>query len=154
MALPVLRNGNQPVTAEPAGMGPFEDLERLHAQISQFLGSWWPFPSYLAGPFTPPADIEETDDAYLVEIELPGVQKGDLDIEVSGRRLSVRGERKQKERSGVLRRQQRTVGRFEYEVVLPGEVADSEVEANLSDGVLTVRLPKPAHDRPRRVPVN
>ena len=104
--------------------------------------------------FTPPADVEETDDAYLVDIELPGVRKDDLDIEIAGRRLSVRGERKEKERVGILRRRERTVGRFHYEVTLPGNVEDSDVVANLDGGVLTVRVPKPASERPRRIHVN
>lgn len=99
------------------------------------------------------ADVEESDDAYLVEVELPGVKGDDIDVEVAGRRLTVSGERKERERVGILRRQTRTVGRFHYEVVLPGDVAEDEVEAGLNEGVLTIRIPKVAADRPKRIPV-
>lgn len=155
MALPVRRHSNQvqPTHGEPSRFDPFSELTRLHNQLSEFLDSWRSFPSLLTEGFTPPADIEETDDAYLVEIELPGVKKENLDIEVSGRRVSVHGERKEKERVGMLRRRERTVGRFAYEVTLPGDVADDAVEAHLDEGVLTVRLPKPEHERPRRIQV-
>jgi HSP20 family protein len=104
-------------------------------------------------PFTPLADLEETDEAYVAEIELPGVKLQDLSVEVAGPRLTVSGERKERERVGILRRRDRTVGRFHYEVLLPGEVDDDHVEASLREGVLTVRVPKPAGQRRRRIPV-
>jgi HSP20 family protein len=105
-------------------------------------------------PVHPPADVEETDDAYLVDIELPGVRKQDLDIEIAGRRLTVHGDRKEKQRAGILRRRERTVGRLDYEVTLPGNVEEDGIVANLADGVLTVRVPKPESERPRRIAVH
>ncbi|MDQ4090659.1 MAG: Hsp20/alpha crystallin family protein [Actinomycetota bacterium] len=105
------------------------------------------------GAFTPLADVEETDDAYLAEIELPGIGSDDLSVEVAARRLTVTGERKEKERVGILRKRTRTVGRFHYEVLLPGEVDEENVQASLEAGVLTVRVPKPVSQRPRRIPV-
>lgn len=54
---------------------------------------------------------------------------------------------------GILRRRERVVGRFHYEVVLPADVEEDGVEARLDDGVLTIRLPKPVNDRPRRIQV-
>ena len=67
--------------------------------------------------------------------------------------VTVTGERKERERVGILRRRTRTVGRFRYEVLLPGEVEEDGVAASLHEGVLTVRVPKPARERPRRIPV-
>jgi HSP20 family protein len=108
----------------------------------------------LDGPLMPPADVEETDDAYLVDIELPVVRKQDLDIEIADRRLTVRGERKEGQRVGILRRRERTVGQFQYEVTLPGTVDEPGITANLDDGVLSVRVPKPVNERPRRIEVH
>lgn len=150
MALPVRRHAERNQTAR---LEPVRDLERLHDQLSDLLDSWRTLPGLLADGFTPPADVEESDDAYTVEIELPGVKREDLDIEVSGRRVSVRGERKEKERAGILRRRERTVGRFAYEVTLPGEVIEDQVEAHLDEGVLNIRLPKPETERPRRIQI-
>jgi HSP20 family protein len=94
------------------------------------------------------ADVEETDDAYLVEIELPGVKRDDVSVEVAGRRLTVSGERKERERVGILRRRTRAVGRFHYEVVLPGDVEEEGVSASMDEGVLTLRVLKAASGRP------
>lgn len=158
MALPVRRThrSEHPDTAErpdTGGWEPLAELDRLTHQLGAVLDTWRQLPSMVADAFRPLADVEETDDAYLAEIELPGVDRGDIEIDLSGRRLSVRGERKEKERVGIWRRKERTVGRFAYELSLPGDVDDEHVEANLDGGVLTVRLPKPVHDRPRRITI-
>ena len=148
MALPVRRD-----EAEVTRWDPFSELSRLNQQLQRYVERWSDLPS-LTGGFTPLADVEETDDAYLVEIELPGVKRDDVSVEVTGRRLTVSGERKERERAGILRRRTRTVGRFHYEVVLPGDVEDEGVSASMDQGVLTVRVPKPASERPRRIPIS
>ena len=119
MALPVRRKQEHP---DRRGFDPLGELGRLNQQLSSYLDSLRQLPDVLAGAFTPLADVEETPDAYAVEIELPGVKKDDLDIAVAGRRLTVTGERKERERVGTLRRRDRVVGRFHYEVTLPGDV--------------------------------
>ena len=151
MALPVRRGDEE--RAELGRPDPFRELDRINRQLASFLDSWRQVPDLLGEGFTPLADVEETPEEYRVEIELPGVKHDDLDIEVAGRRVSVRGERKEKERVGILRRRERTVGRFSYEVTLPGDVDEEGVEAQLDEGVLTVRLPKPESERPRRIQV-
>lgn len=152
MALPIRRGAETPAPA--AGVDPMGELERLNRQLAGYLDLWRQNASLLDGLFRPPADVEETDDAYIVDIELPGVRKQDLDIEIAGRRLTVRGERKDKERVGILRRRERSVGGFQYEVTLPGNVDDDGIVANLDDGVLAVRVPKPPSERPRHITVH
>ena len=152
MTLPVRRN-----PADAGRWDPFAELDRLNQQLARYLERWDDLPS-LAEGFTPLADVEETDDAYMVEIELPGVKRDDVSLEVGGRRLTVSGERKERERIGILRRRTRTVGRFHYEVVLraraPGDVNGDNVSASMDEGVLTVRLPKPASQRSRRIAIS
>jgi HSP20 family protein len=60
------------------------------------------------------------------------------------------GERKERERKGILRRRTRSVGRFRYEIVLPGPVNEDGVSAALDDGVLMLVIPKTATDGDRR----
>lgn len=97
--------------------------------------------------------MEETDDAYVIDVELPGVEKKDVDIEILGRRLVISGERREQERVGWLRRRTRSWGRFLFDVTLPDDVDEEHVEASLNDGVLHVRVPKSSSDRRRRIDV-
>ena len=151
MALPVRRDKHD--VAEATAWSPLQELERLNRELAGYLDSWRRLPDLFGDGFTPLADVEETPEAYVVEVEVPGVRREDIDIEVAGRRLWVRGERKEKERVGILRRRERTVGRFSCEVMLPGDVDEDGVEAHLDGGVLALRLPKPEHDRPRRIEI-
>jgi HSP20 family protein len=103
--------------------------------------------------WVPLADIEETEDAWVVEAELPGVNKKDINVDVRDSEVVVTGEIKEKERKGLLRKRTRPVGRFEYRVLLPGEVNADGVDASLDDGVLTIRIPKAEKARPRRIEI-
>lgn len=129
------------------------EFDRLQRDLRSQLDRWSSLGTF-DHMFTPVADVEETDDAYLVEIDLAGVKRSDVDITATGRRLTVTGERKEKERVGVLRRRNRTVGEFRYEVELPAEFDTDHVEAGFEDGVLSIRLPKTDADRPRRITIN
>jgi len=151
MALPVRRSNGDRTDVVPKDS--FEGIDGFNRQLASLLDSWRRLPEVIGNGFTPLADIEETDDAYHVEIDLSGVKKDDIDVEISQRHLRVTGERKEKERAGILRRRERVVGRFSYEVTLPGDVEEDAVEATLEDGVLTVRVPKGAADRLRRIEV-
>jgi HSP20 family protein len=119
---------------------PQSELQELRVQLGRLLGA--PVDLALPSGFTPAADIEETDDAYIVELDLPGVGKKDVDVSMSGQVLTIRGERKEKERVGILRRRVRKVGEFSFEVQFPQPVKEDDLTANLDDGVLVVRVPK------------
>jgi HSP20 family protein len=132
---------------------PFEEAERLQTQLARLLDGAGTIP--IAGmPFVPAADVEETDDAYIIELELPGVKRDDVDVQFSAGRLIVTGERKEKERAGLLRRRTRKVGEFRYEIQLPPTVDESGVSAHLDQGELIIRVPKSAADQPRRIKVD
>src|ERR1700730_52598 len=137
--------------AELTRWDPLHELHDLQQKLAEVFQTW---PGLDGGPdidFSPPVDVEETDDAFVVELELPGGKKGDLHIELVGRRLVVSGERKEKERKGIVRRRTRAVGTFRYEIMLPSAVDDEGVSASLSDGVLAIRVPKTTAARPRQI---
>jgi HSP20 family protein len=140
------------ITVPQTRRDPMTEIQRLFGQLSRFPDSWTELPAVMEG-FTPLADVEETDDGYVIELELPGVTKKDVDIAISERRLTVTGERKEKERKGILRRQTRAVGRFQFDVQLPGPIDDNAVVATMEDGVLTIRVPKSKGDRPHHIEV-
>jgi HSP20 family protein len=122
---------------------PLNDVERLRRMLDQTFGTFGlPGLTTEAVGWSPPVDIEEQDDAYVIEAELPGVQKDDVNIELQSNELMITGEIKERERQGILRKRTRRIGRFEYRVRLPEQVDSDNVEAKLNDGVLTVRVPK------------
>lgn len=130
---------------------PLDEFERLARDMLSWANTWR-LPT-LDGFQTALGELEETEDAFIVEIDLPGVDRKDVDIELEGRRLMVTAERKERERTGILRRRTRTVGTYRHEVVLPTEVDEDAVDASLSDGVLTVRLPKHEVAKRRRITI-
>lgn len=127
---------------------PFGEFEQVTERMQRLLdrtfgGVWAARPSLLErGGFSPVADIEEQDDAYVVEVELPGVRRDDVAIELVGNELAITGEVKEEQRQGVVRRRMRRYGRFDYRVTLPDQVNAETVDASLEDGLLTVRVPK------------
>lgn len=102
--------------------------------------------------FAPGGELEETDD--VLELDVPGVARDDVSIDVTARKLSVRGKRTEKERKGVLRHSTRVTGTFAYEVRLPTPVTEKGVTATLTDGVLTIRLPKASDAKTTRIRID
>ena len=149
MTLPVRRRDTapQPMTR----WDPLRELEGLQEQLAQLMQSG--AANGDGTPFVPLVDIEETEDAWIVEAEIPGAKSEDVNVEVRGSELAISGEIKEREREGILRRRTRKTGEFDYHITLPGEADPDRIEASLNDGVLTVRIPKPEQERPRRIDV-
>jgi HSP20 family protein len=131
----------------------FRELEGLHEHLGQMMLRGPEGDGGGGAPWVPAVDIEETEDAWIVEAELPGVRKEDLNVDVREGELAISGEIKERERKGIVRRRARRVGEFDFHVTLPGDVDPEAVDAQLNDGVLTVRIPKPEQARPRRIEV-
>jgi HSP20 family protein len=128
-----------------------EDINRRFGQLIQsFFGD-----SAALTPMrvTPPVDIEETDDAYVVEVDVPNVRPEDVTIEMLGEELHISGKVQQRETTGVMRRQSRPTGEFEYVVDLPGDIDRDRIEATYDNGVLTVTVAKTRDAHPRRIEV-
>jgi HSP20 family protein len=133
---------------------PLSDVERLRRMLDQTFGSFGlPALATESVGWAPPVDIEEQDDAYVIEAEVPGVKKDDVNIELISNELMITGEIKEREREGILRKRTRRIGRFEYRVRLPEQVDPDNVEAKLKDGVLSVRVPKHEQAERRRIQV-
>lgn len=101
--------------------------------------------------WTPVVETEESDEAYLVRAELPGMKREDVNVELRGNELHVTGEvNEEGGGKSTLRRRQ---GRFAYRASLPGDADLDKVDAQLADGVLTVRMPKTAQGQSRRIQI-
>ena len=141
--------------AAPARWDPWRDVaemrQRMDRLLEQFMGGAAPDGGDV---WSPPVDLEETDDAWVVEADLPGVKKGDVRVELRDNELEIRGECKEQKRSGILHRHARRTGSFDYRVTLPGEIdAEHDIDAKLTDGVLRVRVPKGEHSHPRKIEI-
>jgi len=102
----------------------------------------------------PAMNVWEDENTLYAEAEVPGLSMEDLDIYVQGNELTIKGERRHEEQEGVTyHRRERGTGAFNGTVQLPVEVDVDEVEASLTNGVLTVRLPKSSRSRPRKIEV-
>jgi HSP20 family protein len=153
--LPARRNStlSRPGSQPPARWDPFAEFEDLYQRMGQLLGGafggGWPPP---VQGWAPPAGLSETDEAYLAEVELPGVARDDMSVELAGQELVISGEFTDTGKEGRALRRGRRSGRFEYRVLLPGQ-ADPDpdkVTTALAGGVLTVTVPKAEAGKPRR----
>jgi len=104
-------------------------------------------------------DLTEGEDAYLVRLDMPGLDKSDIDVKVEGMLLTITGssesEAESRDAAGKTLRRERRSGRFQRTVTLPGPVQADKVDARYENGVLTITVPK-APDLPvdpRTIPI-
>jgi HSP20 family protein len=150
MALPTLRTPTAQRPTDRAG-----EFQELYDRLGQWMTSLFEDPNELLRTWLPLADVVETPDTYLIDVDLPGVKRDDISIELEGNELTISGELNEKQREGLFRRRMRRVGRFEYRATLPRDAKTDEnaVDAELNDGVLTVKIPKDAAAKPRRIAI-
>jgi HSP20 family protein len=138
MALPAVRSVNS-----LGRWDPFREFEDLFTQLGRVpQGTWAPL-----------TDVTETESGYVLELDVPGVQREDVTVDLNGTELSITGEVKERERTGVLRHRTRRTGKFSYRLTLPRNMDSENIEAKLADGVLTVQVPKKESAQPRRIEV-
>ena len=110
-----------------------------------------------AGEFTPRIDVKESDKAFTITAELPGIEEKDLDVMLSADSLTIKGEKKhEKEEKGEnYYRMERSYGSFHRVIPLPEEIDTKKVEASFTKGILIVNLPKTtkAKEKTKKVPI-
>jgi HSP20 family protein len=101
-------------------------------------------------------DIVENDEDFTVKASIPGINPDDLEITLSGKNLTIKGETKGESESdqGKYHLRERRYGSFSRRVSLPTEINDKEVKASYDSGVLTLTLPKSEGTKPRRIEVH
>jgi HSP20 family protein len=137
--------------------GPFGELQReMNRVFDTVFGKHFGVSSSMRiGYVYPPMNVRETDDEFVVECEVPGLEMDDLEVYVAGDQLTVSGQRKGTvpEDGATLHRHERDTGRFNRAITLPGPVGSAGAQATLADGILTVRMPKTEETKPKRVAV-
>jgi HSP20 family protein len=109
----------------------------------------------LKDTWTPPVDIYETDNALVLKVELPGVSKDEVSVEIHENTLSLSGERKCESavKGGHYHRVEGIYGAFQRAFRLPATVDREQVQATYKDGVLELRLPKLEAAKPKGIAI-
>lgn len=139
---------------------PFRNLATLQGRINRLFED--AFPSHpsnedelSSGDWKPLADIYDKGDAVLIHVELPGVKKEDVSIEVQDSILTLKGKRlseKEFEKEKYYRRE-RSFGSFQRSFTLPPVTNPDKIKAKFKEGVLEIEIPKPEESNPRQVSI-
>jgi len=107
------------------------------------------------GAWIPPVDIVEEKDRILLTAELPGFKENDIQVQMEGSVLALRGERKSEtEREGrTFHRMERSYGQFVRSFTLPNNVDRERIKASFANGLLEIELPKREEARPRQIQI-
>jgi HSP20 family protein len=134
---------------------PFRDLFTMQDRMSRLFQDMGREEAITTGAFIPPVDIYEDEQSIVLKLEVPGIEEKDLDIRVENNVLMVRGERKfeQEEKEENFHRVERRYGSFTRQFTLPNTVDTDNVQADLHNGVLRLRLAKRAEAKPKQIKV-
>ncbi|MEA2538393.1 MAG: hypothetical protein QOF11_2627 [Chloroflexota bacterium] len=123
----------------------FEDLWPAHGRDN-------------SGAMSPAMDIRETDDAFVIEVEMPGVKPEDAEVTLDGRALIVRGrysdEKETNDKNGRYLLRERQSATYLRAITLPTEVDPNQVSCEFENGELKVTVPKAAQTKTRRIPIS
>jgi HSP20 family protein len=142
---------------------PFQELSTLQRQMNRLFESFTgrtpmlPFEEEITGwEFGPPVDIIEDDQKLQFKVEVPGIEEKDIKVEVENNVLTVCGERKIEKdvKEENFRRMERHYGAFTRSFTLPPSVDAEKIEANFSNGILAIQMPKRAEAKPKQIKVN
>lgn len=106
--------------------------------------------------WAPDTDVSETEDEYTISVDLPGINKKDVEVSYKDNRLTISGKREheeEEEKKDYLRRE-RYQGSFTRSFTLPSEVKEEDIKAKFKDGVLKVDVPKSEVRKPKTVPID
>lgn len=141
------------VTREPRFPSLFDDVRSEFGELFNRVAGW--DGGQNTGWFAPSANLAETDKAYEVSLDLPGLKPEDVQIELKEGQLWISGQRKseQEEKGKTWHRVERSYGQFRRVVMLGHDVDGDRVEANYRDGVLVVTVPKVVAAQAKRIEI-
>lgn len=142
---PVLRNT----------MSPWNSFRDLEHRLNHIFNGTPVDPETDAASYVPAVDLHESDEAYTLVADLPGMKKENIDVRVHDDVVTIKGERKHEDWSQDKgwRRIERSYGAFQRSFRLPDGIDAGNVDAKFEHGVLSVTLPKPEQAKPRQIEV-
>lgn len=140
---------------------PFRNMVTLQDRINRLFEDAFPGPAeggedLAAGAWRPLVDIFDAESGVVIKIDLPGVSKEDVSVEVKDNILYIQGERKADSSVPDDRfyRRERVCGTFQRSFAMQAAIAPDRIKASFKNGVLTIEVPKPETEQPRQVSVN
>ena len=136
---------------------PVDRLSTLRDEVNRLFDFSWPSrDSGLFSGWSPTLDVFDDKDHLVVQVELPGMKKEEIDIAMHEGVLTVSCERKaeSERKEGEMFRSERYFGKFQRSVTLPVAVESGKVKASYKDGILTIALPKAEEAKPKHIAVS
>jgi HSP20 family protein len=124
----------------------FEDATERRTRVETEAGN-----DFETADWYPSADIYDGDEEYLIAVDLPGIDRSALEINIDDDRLAIKGTREPGNNSPT--QPQRPMGRFLRTFSVPGSVDQEHIQAKYKDGVLEVRLPKRKEQKAKRIEI-
>ena len=141
---------------------PTRELDSLQGEMNRLFSSFFDTPTKTKGTnggaarrWIPSMDLVETQDDFVLKADLPGMSENDVNVELENNVLTISGERQaeHEEQQEGYYRLERATGSFSRALSLPEGIDADAVAATFDNGVLTVRIPKPAQVKPRKVKI-
>lgn len=139
-------------------------LGRLKSEMDGVFQRFFEEP-FFAGPlwsrsrnFTPALNIEEKSNEYVIEAEIPGMRSEEVEIELNGNVLTIKGEKKEETKTESEERNmhlvERSYGQFQRSLTLPDNVDVDNITAENENGILYIHVPKSEDTKPRRIDIH
>ena len=135
---------------------PARELDSLQSEVNRVFDAFFGNGGGVrARRWVPAMDLVETDEHLVLRADLPGLERDDVNIEVKDGTLTVSGERRSEgeDKSEGFYRVERAFGAFSRSLTLPEGIDAEKITADFDNGVLEVRIPKPAERKPHRVAI-
>lgn len=126
------------------------EMNRLFEETFRTLGVW---AQNGDSSWAPALDVRETDDAFIVEASIPGINPDNLNINLLNNMLTIEGEVQPEEQEAKFHLRERPYGRFYRSIQLPTPVNSEQIEASYTNGVLRLHVPKAEEAKPKRIAV-
>ncbi len=140
---------------------PFRDLMGIQDEINRLFD--WTLgraplegAGLVQGEWAPAMDVSENEHAVFVKAELPGMTEKDIDVNILGNTLTIKGEKRKEEekKEQSYYRLERIYGSFQRAITLPTTVDASKCKASFKNGVLEIEMPKKEEAKPKQIKVN
>jgi HSP20 family protein len=138
------------MTSPTRGSNPLLDMQRAQSDLNRMFGTMRFYPP----PELPLLNLWTNPDGAIIKAEVPGVNADDLEITIRRDTVTLRGTRKgEPTEDAVVLRQERMIGSFARNMVLPFRVDAEKASAKFDHGVVTLTLPRPEEDKPHRISI-